>query len=136
MYLRKINEKWSAYAKACGIEVSVRITNTTKLSGCKGMYMAEFLHAGLRYHLYHELGQADYELRIVDESYAVTSFEASFGCEDGQAILRLINAFMQNNYGGIHTSVDCSSGLAKAKLDIYRVRFAGGGSPSSALNQQ
>ncbi|TVY09227.1 hypothetical protein [Paenibacillus cremeus] len=125
MYLQKLNDAWSAYLEAKGIRESIVITNTTKLPPFAGIYMLEFIYRDKRYHLYHTLGQTEYELRELSEGYDCTTFEAVLGVDEelADAFMEAVNGFMAQRLEGIQTSVDCSDGLELGKERIWRVRL-------------
>lgn len=125
MYLKKLNHQWSAFLEAHGICKRIIIANTTRLNPFAGAYMLELQIEAKRFHLYHTLDRTDYELRILDEAYENTSFEAVLGISEdvSRAFLVLINQFMLQSYAGIQTSVDCSQGLEQAKKAIQNVRL-------------
>ncbi|WP_165822396.1 hypothetical protein [Paenibacillus montanisoli] len=123
MYLDKLNASWTSFAAECGLNVELRITNTTKLRGCPKMYMLEFRYKGARYHLYHELEGHSYHLHIVNAAYPTARLQDLFDC--GEAVcMDIIHAFMHQHYEGIQTSVDCSGGLDAAKQYILHMRYA------------
>jgi hypothetical protein len=125
VYLDKINRQWSAYMKANDRNEKLQITNTTKLNLNRRQYMLEFVHNGLRYHLYHALNEPVYDMRRLQEGYENTSLEKAFGITQKEAaeLLSLFNGFMRQHYDEIQTSVDCGEGMERAMEAIRKARL-------------
>jgi hypothetical protein len=123
MYLDKLNALWAAHLASKGYRGHISVTNTTKLKDTEGMYLMELAAPEGRYHLYHVLGENNYELRRLNFAYELTSLETVFHGADSVSALTWINEFMLMHYEGIQASVETAHGLEKAKEYIKQVRM-------------